>query len=61
MNKKGALELSINAIVIIILAIVLLGLALAFIQKLFNFLPFAQTKMCKVSHVFNDTSVRIQR
>lgn len=35
-DKKGALELSINAIVIIILAVVLLGLALVFIQDIFK-------------------------
>ena len=36
LNKKGALELSINAIVIIILAMTLLGLGLAFVRGLFT-------------------------
>lgn len=35
-NKKGALELSINAVVILILAITMLGLGLAFIKGLFG-------------------------
>ena len=35
-NKKGALELSMNAVVILILAITLLGLALAFIKGMFS-------------------------
>lgn len=35
-NKKGALQLSINAIVILILAITMLGLGLAFIKGLFG-------------------------
>jgi hypothetical protein len=36
MHKKGALELSINAIVIVILAMTLLGLGLGFVKDLFN-------------------------
>ncbi|MBI2129175.1 hypothetical protein HYU07_02955 [Candidatus Woesearchaeota archaeon] len=36
MNKKGALELSINAIVILILAITMLGLGLGFMKKTFG-------------------------
>jgi len=36
MNKKGSLELSINAIVIIILAITMLGLGLAFMRGVFG-------------------------
>ena len=36
MNKKGALELSINAVVILILAITMLGLGLGFIRGLFG-------------------------
>jgi hypothetical protein len=35
-NKKGALELSVNAIVILILAIVMLGLGLGFIRGMFG-------------------------
>ena len=35
-KKKGSLELSINAIVIMILAVTLLGLSLGFIKGLFN-------------------------
>lgn len=35
-NKKGALELSINAIVILILAITMLGLGLTFIRGIFK-------------------------
>ena len=35
-NKKGALELSVNAIVILILAIVMLGLGLGFIRGMFS-------------------------
>ncbi len=35
-NKKGALELSINAVVVIIIAIVMLGLALTFIRSIFG-------------------------
>lgn len=36
MHKKGALELSINAIVIVILAMTLLGLGLGFVRKMFT-------------------------
>jgi hypothetical protein len=36
MNKKGALELSINAIVILIIAITMLGLALGFTRGMFG-------------------------
>ncbi len=36
MNKKGSLSLSINAIVVLILAIVMLGLALGFIKTMFG-------------------------
>lgn len=36
MNKKGALELSITAIVVLIIAITLLGLAIFFIRNLFS-------------------------
>lgn len=36
MNRKGALELSINAVVILILAITMLGLGLGFIRGLFG-------------------------
>jgi len=36
MNKKGDLSLSINAIVILILAITMLGLGLAFMRNIFN-------------------------
>ena len=36
MNKKGSLELSINAIVIIVLALTLLGLGLTFIRGVFS-------------------------
>ncbi len=36
MYKKGALELSINAIVIVILAMTLLGLGLGFVRKMFT-------------------------
>lgn len=36
MNKKGALELSVGAIVILILAIVMLGLGLGFIRGMFG-------------------------
>jgi len=35
-NKKGALELSINAIVIVILAMTLLGLGLSFVRGIFK-------------------------
>ena len=35
-NKRGSLELSVNAIVVIILAITLLGLGLAFMKNLFS-------------------------
>jgi len=34
-NKKGALELSINAIVIIVIAITVLGLSLVFVRQMF--------------------------
>ncbi len=36
MNKKGALELSITAIVVLIIAITVLGLGIGFIKKLFG-------------------------
>lgn len=36
MNKKGAIELSVTAIVILILAIVILGLGLGFIRGMFG-------------------------
>ncbi|MBR9699750.1 hypothetical protein GOV09_04805 [Candidatus Woesearchaeota archaeon] len=36
MNKKAALELSINAIVIVILAMTLLGLGLGFVRNMFS-------------------------
>lgn len=36
MNKKGALELSVNAIVILIIALVILGLILAFVTGKFK-------------------------
>ena len=36
MKKKGALELSVNAIVILILAIVMLGLGLGFVRGMFG-------------------------
>ena len=36
MNKKGALELSINAIVILIIAITMLGLGLGFVRGMFG-------------------------
>ena len=35
-NKKGAIELSINAIVIIVIAITVLGLALVFVRQMFQ-------------------------
>ena len=35
-NKKGGLEISINAIVILILAITVLGIGLAFLRGMFN-------------------------
>ncbi|MEA2036899.1 MAG: hypothetical protein U9O94_05285 [Nanoarchaeota archaeon] len=36
MNKKGALALSVNAIVVLILAVVMLGLALGFVKGMFG-------------------------
>ena len=36
MNKKGAMQLSINMIVILIIAVVILGLALGFINNMFG-------------------------
>ncbi len=41
-NKKGAMELSINSIVIIIIAIVMLGIALIFIKTIFEKLPIPE-------------------
>lgn len=35
-NKKGALQLSVNAVVVIIIAIVMLGLALTFMRTIFG-------------------------
>lgn len=35
-NKKGALQLSVNAVVVIIIAIVMLGLALTFMRNIFG-------------------------
>lgn len=35
-NKRGALQLSINAVVVIIIAIVMLGLALTFVRSIFG-------------------------
>ncbi|MEM4260661.1 MAG: hypothetical protein QXG00_05485 [Candidatus Woesearchaeota archaeon] len=40
MNKKAALELSVNAIVILIMAIAVLGLALGFIRSQLNKIDF---------------------
>jgi len=50
MRKKGALELSINAIVIVILAMTLLGLGLGFVRGLFN----------KVNRMSDDTFDKMQ-
>ena len=36
MNKKGSMELSVNSIVILVIAIVMLGLILGFVNKNFN-------------------------
>ena len=46
-NKKGALELSINAIVIVILAMTLLGLGLGFVRGMFG----------KITGISDDTFV----
>ena len=49
MSKKGSLNLSINAIVVLILAITMLGLGLGFMKTMFG----------KVSEDFLNASVRI--
>ena len=53
-NKKAALELSINAIVIVVLAMTLLGLGLGFIRGMFNKInPLTDTTFEKISEQLN--------
>jgi hypothetical protein len=42
MNKKGSMELSVNSIVILVIAIVMLGLILGFVKSKFSKLDIAQ-------------------
>jgi hypothetical protein len=44
-NKKGSMELGINAIVVLIIALALLGLGIAFVTKLFS---ASQSKMVRI-------------
>lgn len=44
-NKKGSMELGINAIVVLIIALALLGLGIGFVTKLFT---SSQSKMVKI-------------
>jgi hypothetical protein len=44
-NKKGSMELGINAIVVLIIALALLGLGIAFVTKLFS---SSQSKMVRI-------------
>lgn len=52
-NKKGALELSINAIVILILAITMLGLGLTFIRGIFENLQTKVSEAVSASELIN--------
>ena len=45
MSKKGSMELGINAIVVLIIALALLGLGIAFVTKLFS---SSQSKMVRI-------------
>jgi hypothetical protein len=45
MSKKGSMELGINAIVVLIIALALLGLGIAFVTKLFS---ASQSKMVRI-------------